>query len=624
MKFLRLILSIFAGKIWILSFGLVLTILSFASSVGLLTLSTWFLAACFIVHSMSLNIFYPSASIRGFAIGRTAFKYMQRMFTHKATFDVLAKLKVQAFAAFIPLATDINKLARLKKETEQNQEFITKFITKNKDNKSNQTNKQQMTFLSDNELFDRIMRDIDNLDGFYVNVAIPYIATLIILIIATIALCFIDLYLALFVGLSLIATVLIIPWIFYKRGKLVSFEVEQDMIDLRVDFLNYLELHIENLIFSKEAKRRAKLNKLNQQLIEKQLAGDQYINLTTIFMQCIMGTLITCTIFGAGGIAVLTSEDPRIVSLAAVFGFFVVGVIELVLPLAGLFFSLGQVVISASNLYSLLKDRQAELIAEENIAIHQERQVKNKADYTNFYPKTIEQSILDRLDSVQVSIKDLNFNYLDNKIIKHLNADFKDNTSYLIRGESGTGKTTLANCIIGIENSYSGLIEIKLLDANKQLITSLNAKDGMHRHLCAHLSQRVHIFINTVRDNLKIANPQATDEQIITVLNKVGLDYLATDLDRVLLGYRYLSGGEVRRLGVARILLTNAKLIVLDEPTESIDNVLEQQILNLIFEHSKQKKATLLMISHNKNNLDYYEHIVNFQNNSYKTEFVVK
>lgn len=78
--------------------GLVLMILGLSSSMGLLTVSGWFLAATAIAGLGTLfNFFYPSASVRGLAIGRTVMRYFEKIVTHDATFRILSKLRVQVF-----------------------------------------------------------------------------------------------------------------------------------------------------------------------------------------------------------------------------------------------------------------------------------------------------------------------------------------------------------------------------------------------------------------------------------------------------------------------------------------------------------------------------------------------
>lgn len=85
--------------------GIILMIVGLTASIGLLTLSGWFLSATAIAGLGALfNFFYPSASVRGLAIGRTAARYAEKIVTHDATFRILAKLRVQVFKRIIPLS----------------------------------------------------------------------------------------------------------------------------------------------------------------------------------------------------------------------------------------------------------------------------------------------------------------------------------------------------------------------------------------------------------------------------------------------------------------------------------------------------------------------------------------
>lgn len=126
----------------------------------------------------------------------------------------------------------------------------------------------------------------------------------------------------------------------------------------------------------------------------------------------------------------------------------------------------------------------------------------------------------------------------------------------------------------------------------------------------AFLTQRVHVFSDTLRNNLQIANANLIDdEKMIAVLQQVGLEKLLTQdegLDSWLGdGGRPLSGGEQRRLGLARVLLNNAPILLLDEPTEGLDRETERQILRLILAHAQGK--TLLMVTHRLTFIDQFD-----------------
>jgi ATP-binding cassette subfamily C protein CydC len=124
------------------------------------------------------------------------------------------------------------------------------------------------------------------------------------------------------------------------------------------------------------------------------------------------------------------------------------------------------------------------------------------------------------------------------------------------------------------------------------------------------VSQRVHIFSSTLRENLRIAAPAASDEDLNLALQQVGLDKLLENegLNAWLgEGGRQLSGGEQRRLGIARALLHQAPLLLLDEPTEGLDAETEQQILALLRQHCRGK--TLILVTHRLYGLEHFDRI---------------
>jgi ATP-binding cassette subfamily C protein CydC len=155
----------------------------------------------------------------------------------------------------------------------------------------------------------------------------------------------------------------------------------------------------------------------------------------------------------------------------------------------------------------------------------------------------------------------------------------------VIRGKSGSGKSTLALALVGLL-PYQGSIsigEIQIRDI-----------EDLHQYISASL-QRGHIFNTSLRENLKIANPQASDTQIQRILTLLELD--AIPLDEVVGEFgRPLSGGEAKRLGVARALLSNAPIVLLDEPTEHLDHKLAERLESRIIEECRDR--SLIVITH--------------------------
>lgn len=158
-------------------------------------------------------------------------------------------------------------------------------------------------------------------------------------------------------------------------------------------------------------------------------------------------------------------------------------------------------------------------------------------------------------------------------------------TPLVIAGENGSGKSTLALGACGLL-PYQGSIQV----CDVEITQVSNREDFIVGAL-----QQSHIFNTSVRENLKIADEGASDEQIRSVLEIVELDHL--DLDEVLGEFgRGLSGGESKRLGVARALLSHAPVVILDEPLEHLDSERAQRIEARILEFMKDR--TLIVIAH--------------------------
>lgn len=159
--------------------------------------------------------------------------------------------------------------------------------------------------------------------------------------------------------------------------------------------------------------------------------------------------------------------------------------------------------------------------------------------------------------------------------------------SLVIRGRSGAGKSTLAMALLGLLD-YDG--EILLNGIELRTIENLAIAGAI---------QSSHIFNTSLRENLKIAAPEAEDEELVAGLERVELDFLLTQLPEgldTIIGQfgRALSGGEAKRLSLARALLSKADVLVLDEPTEHLDHDLAARLESRILEMDR----ILIVITH--------------------------
>ena len=165
-----------------------------------------------------------------------------------------------------------------------------------------------------------------------------------------------------------------------------------------------------------------------------------------------------------------------------------------------------------------------------------------------------------------------------------------------IVGPSGSGKTTLIERLIGLRTPLAGEATLGRHDI-------ANLTSGSARALFAYAAQDVRLVDGTLRQNLRLADPTASDEQMWAALEDAVLAdrfrHAATGLDTPLgANGGHLSGGERRRLGLARAYLRTAPWLVLDEPTEGLDAATEKTVLDRLDARLRRTGQGLILISH--------------------------
>ena len=208
-------------------------------------------------------------------------------------------------------------------------------------------------------------------------------------------------------------------------------------------------------------------------------------------------------------------------------------------------------------------------------------------------PRAGEKTLPDR--ALDVTLKDVHFSYEeDREILKGINLNLPAGSFVSLVGESGCGKSTIAGILAAKNRGYNGEITIGGVSFNEVNETNLMQRVVLVRH-------NSYLFKGTVEENLKMAKPDATKEEMEAVLQKVNLlgflqtqDGLQTQL---LEKASNLSGGQCQRLVIARALLrTDSAVYIFDEAASNIDVESEELIMNVIHELAKTK--TVLLISH--------------------------
>ena len=193
----------------------------------------------------------------------------------------------------------------------------------------------------------------------------------------------------------------------------------------------------------------------------------------------------------------------------------------------------------------------------------------------------------------------ITFTYGEEIILKDVNLEIPERTIVGIVGKSGSGKSTLLKLFMRFWKVEKGRVEIS--GRNIEEINTVNL-----RELESFMTQETHLFHDSVKNNLLIARPEATDEELAEACKKASLHDFIMSLPK---GYDTsigelgdtLSGGERQRIGLARVFLHHAPFILLDEPTSNLDSLNEAVILKSLKEEGKDK--TVILVSHRKSTM---------------------
>ncbi|PJG86300.1 heme ABC transporter ATP-binding protein/permease CydC [Conservatibacter flavescens] len=532
MRALLPFLTLFKHAKFHLILGIVLMLAGMIASIGLMTLSGWFLAATAIAGIGTLfNYFYPSASVRGLAIGRTAARYVEKIVTHDATFRVLAKLRVQIFSRIIPLSPGVLNQYR------------------------------------NSDLLNRLVADVDTLDSLYLRLVAPFITALSIIVIMTIGLSFVNVGLALFIGISLLVLLSVIPTLFYQLGKRFGAQLTQARSLYRVQFVEFIQAQAELLLFNAQNQAQKKLEHIEAQWQNYQQKEANLSGLSTALLVFFNGLLVVAVLWFVSEADLGTGLYKA--AMIALFTFCALASFEMLMPIGAAFLHIGQVIASAERVSEITQ--QTPMV----------KFTGTQELFLNSQPL--------------IQAENITFQYPNRSdlALNQLNLTIFSGQKTAILGKTGSGKSTLLQLLVRNYDALQG----QLLLAGKSI--EHYTECSLRKNICF-LTQRVHVFSDTLRNNLQIANENTIDDQRMQyIVEQVGLGKLLQDqgLDLWLGdGGRPLSGGEQRRLGLARILLNDAPILLLDEPTEGLDRETERHILNLILQHAQNK--TLIMVTH--------------------------
>ena len=521
--------------------------------IGLLAASAYIISAAALQPSIAV-LQVPIVGVRFFGISRGLFRYLERYVSHDVTFRLLSHLRIRYYKALEPLAP-----ARL-------QQFHS------------------------GDILTRLIMGVNTLENFYIRAVAPPLVALLVMIFSGIFLASYNPLLTIAISIFWIALGIGVPILVHSLSRRPGREIVDQRTAMNIALIDGIQGMPDLQVFNAASAQNKRIRELSQELAKTET------HLARIGgIQTSLGVLLAN--LGAWTILILTIQ---LVNQGQIEGLYLASLVLVALTSFEAIFPLPD----AANYLENSLEAARRLF---NI-VDTEPEVKDSATPIQFKYKP---------DKLEMDVRNLCFRYpVDTNSVQHgdQNPYVLENISFSLQpgnrlavvGTSGAGKTTLINILLRFWEFEEGKIflggnDIRLYNQNEV------------RRIIGVVSQHTYLFNATIRENLLIAKPDAKDSELIRAAKKAQIHKFVQSLPN---GYDtwigeqgyLLSGGERQRLAIARALLKNAPLLILDEATANLDAVTEQEVLGAI--QDLMKERTTLLITHRLTKLETMDEIL--------------
>ncbi len=425
-----------------------------------------------------------------------------------------------------------------------------------------------------------VTSDIETLEVFYAHTISPIIIALLTSIISFIFVGQIsNYYLALILILGYVLVGVVIPTISNKVYSKKGMAYRREFSNLSASYLDYVKGKDEITLNNCDNDFKAIIDSKSRNLlnVNRKIKNRSSILLAitnlVISLTIVLSLFVGINFVKSGSISV-ASLLVVIVSMTASFG--------PVLSLAVLPQNLTQTLASGNRLIDLMEEEPI---------------TKDVSEGKNF-------------DFENLNVNHLEFKYENEEIIKDVSFNLKKGEIVGLCGQSGSGKSTILNLLLRFFQVDDNMILYNDIDINQINTNSLRNNVTM-------VSQNTYLFKDTILNNLLVAKLDATLDEVKEACKKASIDSFIESLPD---GYNTLisneseniSAGEKQRLGLARAFLSNASLILLDEPTSNVDSLNEGIILKSLKEESKDH--AIILVSHRLSSLSICDRIITLEN----------
>lgn len=510
-------------------------VLADACVVGLLALSMWLIVRAGDQPPI-LHLTFAIVGVRALAIGRAAFRYTERLFSHDAALGQLAKLRAATFEALVPRVPGAI-------ENRRRGEVLAAFVD-----------------------------DVDQLQDEPLRVRQPIVVSAIVVAMSLILVGFASIPAALVLAACLALGGTLSVWLANRIAGASDRELSAARASLVDALLERFAASEVLAAFGALDVQRARIAACEEQLARVQIQRSRAAGLT--------GAILALT-SGAASLLVLLVLLPGLgdAMTTALFGAIVVvpaAVFEVFAQFPAAMAARRTVQASAERVAALTEDA-----IPEEIPVDKPGLLSSTAD-AGFDP-----------NAPLLSVKDLSARHAgaDRDAISHVSFELRRGETLVVTGESGAGKSTLA-LVLTRFLEYHGSYQVRGVEAR-------SLSGGALRQVVGLCEQTPHLFDADLRQNLKFARDTASDDDLMAALDRVGLGGWTRErggLDaRVGERGALVSGGQAQRIALARALLADFPVVVLDEPTAGVDRELADRLLTDLLGAVPADRAVVLI-----------------------------
>lgn len=527
------LLRIAAPFRWWMALSALLGFLTIGSSIGLMSTSAWIIASAALhPHISTLNV--AIVGVRFFGIARGVFRYLERYVSHETTFRLLARLRVWFFQGIEPLAP-----ARLMEHRS-------------------------------GDLLSRVVADIDTLENFYLRVIGPPVIAVIVGLVMMVFMGAHDIWLAASLVVFHLLAGIGVPLLTRRLSQASAVAMLTTRSELSVALVDGVQGLADLVAYDAQDRQLERVQALSRGVQRHNRQMARVAALDGALLGLITGSAVLATLL----IAIPLVREGRLD-----------GVLLAVLALA-----------TMTSFEGVAALPQASQHLDANLAAA--RRLFELVDATPAVqdpPAPLPVPDWSAAGS-GLAFENVRFRYAtsDPPALDGVSFKLRPGSTVAVVGASGAGKSTLAHLLLRFWDVDEGRIVLNGHDVRAYAAEDVRALFGV-------VSQRTHLFNATIRDNLLLARPTARDDEIERALEAAQLHDLVAALPDGLgtwIGEQglALSGGERQRLAIARALLKDAPVLVLDEATANLDPVTERAILDTL--QSALAGRTTLLITH--------------------------